>query len=190
MKKVVLILTLVVGLLTAEGLKEDRWQKDIPSQAMDLEKSAIVYLQMNIVDKAIGYFNQALEHKPNYYLAAYNLALAYYAKKDLDSSYEAFKKAYEIAKKDDIKDVMIYSLFGYASMIKGDENRSMIVFEEGLKIQTEARKKGLLLNNYGLLEFRKGNYAKSKKLFNQAIKLGNTRAIKHLEMIEKIQSIN
>jgi len=188
MKKIVIFLLLMANFVVGEDLKRDKWQNDIPLKAIEFENSAIIHLQMNIIDRAIGYFHKALREKPNYYLALYNLALAYYAKGDLDSTYKILEKAYGIAKKDDIKDVMIYSLFGYANMLKGNENRSMSIYEEGMKIQASSKKRGLLFNNYALLEFRKGNYAKARELFEKAGELGNTKSIQNLEMINKIQT--
>lgn len=184
MKKIVLFFIMALVVLHAEGiLVGDKWQQKIPLDAYQLKISAVKHLRGNRIDEAINDFNGAIKKMPNYYLSTYNLALTYYFKKDLNATFNTLEKAYVIAKENNISDVLIYNLFGYANMVKGDDNRSMAVFDEGMGIDANDSR---LLNNYGLLEFKKGNYIKARTLFANSVKNGNIKAVKNIKMIDKM----
>ena len=61
-----------------------------PTQIAVLNNLAIVSAEMNNLDTAIFYFNQALEIFPNYKTSSWNLVKAYYKKADYENAYVAF----------------------------------------------------------------------------------------------------
>ena len=184
MKRVVLFFVMLLVVLNAEEIfVGDKWQQKIPLGAYQLKISAVKNLRSNKIDEAINDFKGAIKKMPNYYLATYNLALTYYFKKDLNATFNTLEQAYKIAKDNNISDVLIYNLFGYANMVKGDDNRSMAVFEEGMKTDANDSR---LLNNYGLLEFKKGNYIKARTLFENSVKNGNIKAGENIKMVDKM----
>ncbi len=181
MKKFLILILLFSSLIFAN--QKDKWQSDIPDIAFVYKKMGVEALKKRDLDRAIIFFKNAIQNKKDYYLAYYNLAIAYYLKKDLNKSYNSLKKAFNIAKKDKIKDINIYILYGYANMISNREDEAKRIYEEGLKLDKNNSK---LLNNYGLLLFRKGEYKKAKEYFKKSLEQGYFKAKKNIEMIDKI----
>src|SRR6266498_1521755 len=74
------VMLLLLGLtghnLGAQELRKDRWQRDIPVKAFDLNEQGKELIKTGEYDVAVRKFEQALGIKPDYYAVTFNLALA------------------------------------------------------------------------------------------------------------------
>src|SRR5215470_780347 len=57
--------------------RSDRWQREIPGNAFELNERAVQAARANEYDRAIRLFSESLQRKPDYIAAKFNLALAY-----------------------------------------------------------------------------------------------------------------
>ena len=171
--------------------QEDRFQKEIaPEKVQRLEEGRQLRRSGELND-AIERLRSLTQDQPDYYLAHYNLALAYVNKKEFGEAIESFTRALEIKQAFAIPEATIYNSIGWAYLLKGDYSRS----EEYLLIGTEKenqdilsqRSKQKLFNNIGLLYMNRGDPELSEKYLRQAAEeYGSSLARKHLETLHDL----
>jgi len=86
--KIFLILTILAGCVTTEEIKET--DSDV------LLNQGVVLLEEGQYDRAIAYFNKAIEINPKYAVAYLNRGSAYDGKGQYDKAISDFNKAIEI----------------------------------------------------------------------------------------------
>jgi Tfp pilus assembly protein PilF len=123
------------------------------------------------LDEAIGRLNEVVQENPDYYLATYNLALAYAEKNKYKEAFGAFKKAAELQRKYAIKDPTLYNSWGWAQLLAGDYGAAEQSFKTtenefaSLSPQSQQR----LLNNFGVLYMYMKDYNKAETYFQRSV---------------------
>jgi|GEM_PF-1563241 len=110
----------------AQSAVSDAWQKNIPGKAAALKEEGKLLIERHDYQGAITRLKQSLAFKQDYYLAVYNLALAYalrgtdvQAPSELDRkrAWRELDRAQAIAKAQGIRDATLYTTMGWlASM--------------------------------------------------------------------------
>ena len=112
--------------LFAQSAVSDAWQKNIPGKAAALKEEAKSLIEQGKYQDAIAKLEESLHLKKDYYLAVYNLALAYALRgTNLQAPSESvrrqawreFERAQAIARDHGIEDGALYNAMGWlASM--------------------------------------------------------------------------
>jgi tetratricopeptide (TPR) repeat protein len=110
----------------AQNAVSDPWQKNIPRKAAALKEAAKVLIQQHDYQGAVAKLEQSLAFKKDYYLAVYDLAVAYALRgtelqapsvSDRTRAWRELGKAQTIAETQGIKDAALYTTMGWlASM--------------------------------------------------------------------------
>jgi len=94
MKKTIILLCLALA-----GCATVPCESKITPQASKAEPAAS--MDPKEIDSIIEIFSQAIKNNPDYAGAYYNRAVAYYYKKEFDSSWQDIHKAHDLGMKDD-----------------------------------------------------------------------------------------
>lgn len=190
----------------AQTVISDKWQDDIPLQALFLKEDARVLIIAEQYSEAIAKLNESLAIKPDYYLAAYNRAVAYGlradrqdnpadAEKDFRQGEEMLKAASAIAGSHGFEDADLYYarawftlrgvLFLPRENAKPWEDR---LNEVGLlankALQINPNHVGALIALGGLAEL-KGDLDKALSYFSQASMLGDPKGTERLNALKQ-----
>lgn len=126
------ILTAVMMVLLASNralteMVSDSWQKEIPSEAMLLKEAGRVFIVEKKYSEAIEALEKSIIIKPDYYLAIYDLGLAYImrgfnvnnpSEKDNQRGHELFEQALRIATENNFQDAYIYHIVGWSTLMR------------------------------------------------------------------------
>lgn len=122
-------------------------------------------------DKKIEYYLKALESKPNFTEAHYNLALAYLVQKKYESAEDAFKKALYVnptALANGLKSNILNRLGSmYRKMGKFKEAEESL--QAALNISTDKQFRALTLYELGQTKIAQAQYDEAVKIFRQGI---------------------
>jgi tetratricopeptide (TPR) repeat protein len=125
------------------------------------------YYKDGQLDRAISYYNKALEVEPRVALVYANRANAYSDKGELDRAIGDFSKAIEI----NPKDAALYHDRGSTYFKKGDLDRAIVDYSKAIEINANLYN-GQFYNDRAVAYFFKGEYPKSWEDVRKALALG------------------
>ena len=164
----------------------DSIQENIPSEQVSHLREARRLRKNGEYSDAIKQLEQILSAKPNYYNAQLNLALAYYNDNKLGQALEAFGKALEIRKSEEIEDYQIFNMVGWVHLEMGDFTQAEEHFKEALKHENKLsfKTKKVLYNNIGLLYLYINKLDEAEAYLKIAVeKYNNQGAAKNLDLV-------
>ncbi len=170
----------------------DKFQNEIAPEYVTLMEEARQLKRSGELDQAINKFQSLIQDKPNYYLACYNLALAYVQKKEYKVAIKWFSKAIHIKKEANINEATIYNSLGWTLMLMGDYSKSEKYFLLGKENEDllSPRSKQKLYNNLGYLYLNKGELDLSEQYFTKsAQEYGSKLAQQNLEKVNEQKEI-
>lgn len=172
----------------------DRYQADIPQASVSAMETARSLRRAGDLETAATQLQTLLESQPDYYLATYNLALAFTDSKKYADAETYYLKAIAIAKSNNITDYSLYNSFGWMYLVSGNFIKAEEYFDVALnnidKIPTEDGKRKLY-NNAGLNFIYLGKYKKAKEALEiAAAQYQSATATKNLRMLENIKARN
>ena len=176
---------------------QDLFQANIDHDMVVRFKSAQTLRRKGSTTQSIGMLKNIVAQNPDYFLAWYNLGLAYTDKGDYVNGSAALDKAIAIQLKllasNQIKpEFTIYNTAGWAHMQLNQYDIAEKYFKVALvnlKQLPSQDSQSRVLNNYGLLKMKQGDYSDAKKYFTQASQLGNPMAKDNIAYLEKIQKL-
>ena len=185
------MLILFVLLLTSNSSAQDRFQSDIPEAASAQLQEAKLLRQKGQIKPAMEKLMAIIESYPEYYMAYYNLALAYSTAKDYQKAVGAFNKALDIRDRKKIPEATIFNTMGVMYMYSGDNANAELMLkkaEQNVELLPE-KSKGKLFNNLGVYYFNAGKYAESEKYFRIAwTRYASKSAKDNIKILEKMKS--
>lgn len=173
--------------------QEDKYQKEIEASKVEMYDEARQLRKNGQYDEAITKFKELIEIEPEYYLAHYNLALAYLSKKETELAIEYFNSAVEIREKNNLPETSIYNTLGYVYYKNGDYANAERFYKEGLKEENYAllseSSKRKINNNIGVLYMHDGQYDKSEKYLQVSANTFDSRQAEYnLERLNQYQN--
>ncbi|MBI5695970.1 MAG: tetratricopeptide repeat protein [Nitrospirae bacterium] len=186
------VMLMIFASLVSDASSSDRWQPNIPDNAVRDMESGRNLRRQGKFKESYARFNRAISVAPEYFLAHYNLGLAYADANELDKAIDSLETAKSIREKFNIKDATIYNSLGYTYLLAGKyENAEKSFFDckknESLLSTTSKQK---LYNNMGVLYQFWGKFDKSENAYktakekyesnkagNNLVSLNNTRKV-------------
>ena len=145
----------------------DVFREDKSKNAAISNKIGIAYHQMQQLDSARKYYEQAVRFKPDYAEAINNLGTVYYAKKSFGKSIRYYQKALKYAP----KSASIYSNLGTAYFARKKYKEAMETYQTALKLDPNVFENhgsyGVLLEERNVEERAKFHFHMAK-LYAQA----------------------
>ena len=120
-------------------------------------------------NKAIEYYQKAIETDSNYFDAYFNLGLSFSRLLDFDKAIEYYNKA--ITKND--TDAGTFFVLGSAYVEKQDYDKAIEMFKEGIKLEPNSPEEHYYL---GFLYQEKGSFIYANMYVKKAAQLGDTSA--------------
>src|ERR1035438_1542321 len=111
----------------------DVFREDKSKNAVVSNKIGIAYHQMQQLDNARKYYEQAVRFRPGYAEAINNLGTVYYAKKSFGKSIGYYRKALKYAP----KSASIYSNLGTAYFARKKYKEAMETYQTALKLDPD-----------------------------------------------------
>lgn len=120
------VLLLVSNRASAE-MVSDKWQKEIPAEAMSLKEAGRLFIKEKKYSEAIEALEKSITIKPDFYLAVYDLGLAYalrgfnvddFSEKDSQRGHEFLEQALRIAIENGFQDAYIYYVVGWSKFMR------------------------------------------------------------------------
>ena len=108
----------------------DVFREDKSKNAVISNKMGIAYHQMQQLDNARKYYDQAVRYKPDYAEAINNLGTVYYAKKSFGRATRYYQRALKYAP----KSASIYSNLGTAYFARKKYKEAMATYQTALKL--------------------------------------------------------
>ncbi len=140
-----------------------------PTVALAFNNRGNYYLEVDVLDKALTDFNQALSLKPNYYDAHINRGRYYFAKNNLESALNDFNKAISI----NSMKVEGYNNRGGANFQLGRYESALKDFEKVIEMDSAHDK---AYHNVGAIYHNLGKMNQAIENYNRALAInpGNT----------------
>jgi tetratricopeptide (TPR) repeat protein len=110
--------------------------REVPENALMLNKIGIAYHQMMQLDNARKSYEQALKLKPDYVEAMNNLGTVYYARKSFRRAISWYKKALKVAPEES-KSASIYMNLGTAYFARKQYAKAIETYQTAMKIDPE-----------------------------------------------------
>jgi|GEM_PF-769732 len=176
---------------------QDLFQSNIDHSMVQRFKSAQSLRRKGNAAQSIGLLKTIVAQNPDYFLAWYNLGLAYTDKGDYVNGADALDKAIAIQLKlmgsNQIQpEFTIYNTAGWAHMQLNQYDLAEKYFKVALinlKQLPSQDSQSRVLNNYGLLKMKQNNFADAKNYFKQAQALGNPMAKDNMSYLVRIQKL-
>jgi len=176
---------------------QDLFQSNIDHSMVQRFKSAQTMRRKGNAAQSIGLLKNIVAQNPDYFLAWYNLGLAYTDKGDYVNGAAALDKAIAIQLKllgsNQIQpEFTIYNTAGWAHMQLNQYDIAEKYFKVALvnlKQLPSQDSQSRVLNNYGLLKMKQNNYADAQNYFKQAQALGNPMAKDNLGYLSRLQKL-
>jgi tetratricopeptide (TPR) repeat protein len=176
---------------------QDAFQPTLQRNIVTRFHSAQALRKNGQTPQSIDALKTLVAQSPDYFLAWYNLGLAYTAKNDFVNGAAALDKAIDIQLKllatNQIKpEFTIYNTAGWAHMQLNQfdaADRYFKVALSNLKQLPTSDSQSRVLNNYGLLRLHQNNYAEAQAFFQQALALGNPMAKDNLNYLAHLQKL-
>jgi tetratricopeptide (TPR) repeat protein len=181
----------------APTFAQDLFQSNIGHSCVVRFKNAQNLRKKGHADQSIGLLKGLVAEYPDYFLAWYNLGLAYTDKGDYVKGAAALDKAIQVQlklmSKNQIQpEFTVYNTAGWAHM----QLNQYDIAEKYLKVALanlnqlpSPDSQSRVLNNYGLLKMKQNNYAAAKTYFNKAAALGNPMASDNLGYLTRLQQL-
>ena len=155
----------------------DVFREDKSKNPIIANKTGIAYHQMQQLDNARKYYEQAVRYKPEYPEAINNLGTVYYAKKSFGKSIRYYQRALKYAP----KSASIYSNLGTAYFARKKYKEAMETYQTALKLDPNVFENhgsyGVLLEERNVEERAKFHFHMAK-LYAQASR--NDLALQYL----------
>ncbi len=184
-------LVLAVLLLVSQSVAQDRFQSDIPDAVSAQLEEAKLLRQKGQINPAIEKLNAIIASCPDYYMAYYNLALAYSTARDYQKAVAAFNKALDIRDRKKVPEATIFNTMGVMYMYAGDYPNAELMLkkaEQNVDL-LPGKSRGKLFNNLGVYYFNAGKYPESEKYFRIAsTRYASKSAKDNIKILEKIKS--
>jgi tetratricopeptide (TPR) repeat protein len=176
---------------------QDLFQSNIDHSMVQRFKSAQSLRRKGNAAQSITLLKNIVSQNPDYFLAWYNLGLAYTDKGDYVNGADALDKAIAIQLKllgsNQIQpEFTIYNTAGWAHMQINQYDIAEKYFKVALinlKQLPSQDSQSRVLNNYGLLKMKQNNYADAQNYFKQALALGNPMAKDNMAYLARIQKL-
>ena len=110
--------------------------REVPENALMLNKIGIAYHQMMQLDNARKSYEQALKLKPDYVEAMNNLGTVYYARKSFRRAISWYRKALKVAPEES-KSASIYMNLGTAYFARKQYAKAIETYQTAMKIDPE-----------------------------------------------------
>lgn len=186
-----LILLQCVTIDTASA-QADRFQPEVSPENVRLLEEARAFRRQGNTESAIKRLTSLVEAQPDYYLAHYNLGLAYVQQGEYENGIGSLQRALEIKERKGIVEATIYNSIGWAYLKKNDYGQAEKFLQIGLEdvnqeLMSETSKRKLL-NNIGLLYMYTGNVEQSRKYLSMAVKRYNSALARaNLELLSRLE---
>jgi len=189
----------------SQRLVSDQWQKNIPPDAAMLKDEGKTLIEQSNYGEAIKKLEESLKLKPDYYVAAYNLAVAYArrgsdwekpSKEDRQRARQEFEKAKKIAEDNNIRDPALSWAIGWLSYMdlifsppQAVARRTELYKEaerylnESLKINPNY---SMALNTLGALYELRGDYKRSLGYYLAAAAVNDTKGAENYKRLSSI----
>ncbi len=172
------------------GAQTDPFQPGIPAAEVKALGQARTDRMNKDLDKAIAELRNLLAARPDYYLARYNLGLAYAATGQNTAAVQELTAALKIKESQGLKDGTIYNSLGWLYLTDGDYKNA------GQYLKQAAANEGMnspatnerVFNNLGLLYLYEGKYAESEGLLKKAAGLGSSGALNSLALLHSAKA--
>lgn len=182
MKHLILALQLCLAVLatthTLEVNAEEYQQKDIPADLQKKFEEARDRRVHGDLAGAIVSLEKIVQAKPDYYMANFNLALAYTDDKQYEKGIRVFDETLKLQKQKSIEDYTLQNSAGWANLLAGQYTRSeQLLLEAKEKWKTlppDSQRK--VFNNLGVLYLSEDDRVKAKENFIRARDLGSDLA--------------
>jgi tetratricopeptide (TPR) repeat protein len=192
-----LFLSFTALLTTSAAFSQDVFQTNLNKSSVQRFKSAQSLRKAGRYQESIPVFIELVKQNPDYFLAWYNLGLAYTAKNDFNNGAKALEKAIQVQLRllegDRIKpEFTVYNTAAWALMQLNDYDKAeryLKVSYDNLDKLPSKDSQSRVLNNYGLLKMKQSDYEGAKKLFNAALALGNPIARDNLVALERLRKM-
>jgi tetratricopeptide (TPR) repeat protein len=193
----VLILLFLSLPITIPVWAQDAFQPTLQRSMVNRFQNAQAFRKSGQATQSIKALKAIVAQSPDYFLAWYNLGLAYTAVNDFVNGAAALDKAIEVQLKllasNQIKpEFTVYNTAGWAHMQLNQldaADRYFKVAISNLKQLPSEDSQGRVLNNCGLLRIRQNNYAEAKTFFEQSLALGNPMAKANLSYLARLQKL-
>lgn len=185
----------VVSLLPAVTLAQtDKYGQTVPTQLQEqVERARSMRLPNSgryDAKESVTLLQDALQKKPDYYRALYNLALAQAEANDYDKAKVTFEKAFEVAAKQNIRDGSIYNSAGWVAMRFGDYAAAEELLKKALELKDENQEgtNRAIYNNLGLVYFYTQRFDDARQYLKVAAsEYGSASASDTLKLIEETE---
>jgi Flp pilus assembly protein TadD len=170
--------------------QRDPFQKNIPPDVVKRTLEARDLRVKGDAKGAITTLEGITKSNPDYYLAEYQLGLAYASNRQPDKSLEAMSRALDIQKAQKIIDYTIFNTLGYVNMLNGNyrdaETNFRIAESNVSKLKPESQ--GKLYGNMGFMYMTLGEAEKAKEYLTKAQSLGDPNATENLKTLDAMRS--
>ena len=160
----------LLALAAVQGEAADRFQPSIPAaQERQLDRARTLRRTEGGA-QSISVLETLVRENPDYYLARYNLALAYAESNDLPRAVTQFQEAQKLQDKYRISDPTLYNSLGWANLLRGNYVDAEAAFKKAESqfgsLPDESQRR--LLNNMGVLYQYKKDYDKAETYFKRS----------------------
>jgi Tfp pilus assembly protein PilF len=180
----------LIAMLSAQPATADRYQTNIRSAEEQKLDRARTLRRGDKYDESIRALQEVLRENPDYYLASYNLALAYADSGAYSRALEQFEHAERLQNRFGIKDPTLHNSYGWAQLLAGKYDSAEQTFKKA-EAQFDlltADSKRRLLNNIGILYQHKKDYAAADRYLKRAAEeYGSSLARDNLRTNELLQ---
>lgn len=171
------------------GAAQDPYQPEIPAAMVAKVNQAKALRKNGRSAESIRLLTEVVTARPDYYLATYNLALAYSESGDLKNGTHFFEVAIGLQKTKAPSDWTVYNSAGWAYMLAGQKKRAeelMLIAHQHLdQLGRDSQKKNL--NNLGYFYMVKGDFSKSEQFLNKAADMNSDLAKENLSTLKKLK---
>jgi len=178
--------------LASASYADDRFQPDVDSVVVQSLEKARNERRAGHLGQSITQLQHILDIRPDYYLAKYNLALAYADNRQYRDAEKSYIDAVRLSKEKRIVDYSLYNSFGWMYMLSGEfakaEEQFNVVLAHINEVPTEVGK-GKAYNNSGLNYIYLGKYKEAENNLTIAVqRYRNRSAADNLRLLQKVRA--
>lgn len=174
--------------VASNSYAQDKFQKNISSEANAALEKVLVIRRAGQFDEAISGLQDIIKANPNYYRATYNLGLAYVDAGRMEEAYKVLEKAEKIRAENEISDPTLDNSIGWAYLVGNKYALAEKYFIKAEKNNSNLPKtsKARLYNNLGQLKIYQKDYNKANEYLLKAVDNGSNQAKISIEQLRVI----
>ncbi|MDP8299895.1 MAG: tetratricopeptide repeat protein, partial [Candidatus Tantalella remota] len=157
-----------------------------PTASIAYNNLGTFYAEKGEIDKAIGYFREALLVNPELDLAQINIESAYKDRARMMSETMTEEESVQAKEKDIKEESMFLNMLGENQGKSGDIDDAITLFKKAVKLDPSNAD---VYNNLGFAYYRKGEVYLAEEYFNKALEIDpdHEKARRNLDFIKKLK---